>query len=75
MKDDILEIEVSNEEIGQRIDKYLSMNIEDLTRSYIEKLIDDKKVLVNGKAVKSSYKVQSEDCIKVIVPAPVDGSE
>lgn len=72
MKDDILEIEVSNEDVGLRIDKYLSMNIEELTRSYIEKLITDKKVLVNEKAVKSSYKVQSEDCIRVIVPAPVD---
>lgn len=72
MKDDILEIEVSNEEVGLRIDKYLSLNIEDLTRSYIEKLIGDKKVFVNEKLVKSSYKVQADDYIKVIVPAPVD---
>ena len=72
MKDNILEIEVSNEEAGIRIDKYLSMNTSDLTRSYIGKLIDDNKVLVNDKPVKSSYKVKAEDYIKVIIPAPVD---
>jgi 23S rRNA pseudouridine1911/1915/1917 synthase len=72
MKDDILEIEVSNEDVGLRIDKYLSTCIKELTRSYIEKLIADKKVLVNEKVVKASYKVQSEDSIRVIVPAPVD---
>ena len=72
MKDNILEIEVSNEEAGIRIDKYLSMNTSDLTRSYIGKLIDENKVLVNEKPVKSSYKVKAEDYIKVIIPAPVD---
>ncbi len=72
MKDNILEIEVSNEEAGIRIDKYLSMNTSELTRSYIGKLIDENKVLVNEKPVKSSYKVKAEDYIKVIIPAPVD---
>ena len=43
-----------------RIDKYLSENTE-YSRSYIEKLIDEKCVLVNGKEVKASYKVCLND--------------
>ena len=43
-----------------RIDKYLSENTE-YSRSYIEKLINDKCILVNGKEVKASYKVCLND--------------
>ena len=47
-----------------RIDKYLSENTE-YSRSYIEKLIDEKCVLVNGKEVKASYKVCLNDEIEI----------
>ena len=47
-----------------RIDKYLSENTE-YSRSYIEKLINDKYILVNGKEVKASYKVCLNDEIEI----------
>lgn len=47
---------------GERIDKYLANNLE-LSRSTIKKIIDAKKVFVNGQAVKSSYKVNIDDLI------------
>ena len=34
---------------GERIDRFLSGNLEDLSRSYIQKLLKDEKILVNGK--------------------------
>ena len=33
---------------GERIDRFLSGNLEDLSRSYIQKLLKDEKILVNG---------------------------
>ena len=42
-----------NEKI--RIDKYLSEKL-DLSRSKIQKLIDNKKVIVNNKFVSANYK-------------------
>lgn len=48
-----------------RIDKYLSDNTE-FTRNKIQKLIDSDNVLVNGKSVKSSYKVSNDDEITII---------
>ena len=37
---------------GERIDRFLSGNLEDLSRSYIQKLLKDEKILVNGSEVK-----------------------
>ena len=47
-----------------RIDKYLAMST-DLSRSRIQKLIDDDKVLVNKKRVNASYKVKVDDEIEI----------
>ena len=49
---------------GKRIDSYLSEKLE-LSRSKIQKLIKDEKVLVNGKVVNSSYSVKLDDEIEV----------
>ena len=49
---------------GMRIDKYLS-EVLDLSRSKIQKLIKEEKVLVNDKVVNASYCVQLEDSIIV----------
>ena len=48
---------------GQRIDKYLSEQLADLSRSYLQKLLKDGGVEVNGKTVKSNYKLADKDQI------------
>lgn len=72
MKDEILDFFVEQEESGIRIDRYLAENQEDLTRSYIQKLITDGRVSVNEKSVKANYKVNPGDTIKLILPPPAD---
>jgi len=57
----ILSVE-DNEDI--RIDKFLSEKLE-LSRSKVQKLIKEEKVLVNGKVVSNSYSVKLEDEIEV----------
>lgn len=51
-----------------RIDKYLSKQNDNISRSYIQQLIDDNMVKVNGKNEKSSYKLKLDDKIKLIIP-------
>ena len=45
-------------EANNRLDKALSLFKSDISRSYIAKLIEEGKVLVNDKQEKSSYKVK-----------------
>lgn len=50
-------------EANNRLDKALSLFKSDISRSYIAKLIEEGKVLVNDKREKSSYKVKENDVI------------
>lgn len=49
-----------------RIDKYLSDQAEELSRSRIQSLIDDELILVNGKKTKSNYKLKNNDVIDIL---------
>lgn len=53
---------------GDRIDRYLSEELEDRSRSYIQKLIKDSCILVNGKPVKANYRLSSGDYIELELP-------
>lgn len=52
---------------GSRLDKYLSENT-DLSRSFLQDMIKDQKVLVNNNIAKSSYKVILGDEITLFIP-------
>ncbi len=52
-------------EKGERIDKYL-VNHLDLSRSKIQKLLEDGNILVNGKKVSNNYKIEINDIIEII---------
>lgn len=62
--------QVEKENTGIRIDKYLSDNMENISRSYLQKLLKDKSITVNNKAIKANYKVQEGDMVSVSVPEP-----
>src|SRR6188474_1471824 len=61
---------VSDTDVGVRLDAYLASQIDGWSRSRLQRLIDEEDVLVNGQAVKSSYKVAENDEIEVeLTPA------
>lgn len=49
---------VIDEEEGDRLDVYLSGQLGEMSRSYIQKIIKDKKVKVNNKIEKAKYLVK-----------------
>lgn len=55
---------IVEENEGLRIDRYLASEL-DISRSKIQKLIEEEKVFVNGKVVPSSYAVKINDKIEV----------
>ena len=68
--DEIKSFLVGEDEEGDRLDVYLSEQLGDMSRSYIQKIIKDKKVEVNGKVEKAKYLVKEDDKIKIEIPTP-----
>lgn len=58
------------ESAGLRLDLFISQEIEEMTRSGAQKLIDDGLVFVNDKPVAKNYKIKSGDIVCVNVPEP-----
>ena len=58
---------VENQE-GDRIDRYLSEELEDRSRSYIQKLIKEQYVKVNEKPVKANYRLSLGDMVEIDFP-------
>jgi 23S rRNA pseudouridine1911/1915/1917 synthase len=67
-----LEFIVAEEYSGCRIDKYLSVIQTELSRSYIQKLMEDGKILMENKPVKASLKIKAGQCIVITLPEPVE---
>ena len=59
---------ISEDMEGERIDKCIPLLAENVTRSYVSKLIKDGKVLINGTAVKASYNVKEGDEVVFEIP-------
>jgi 23S rRNA pseudouridine1911/1915/1917 synthase len=56
-------ISVQDEDKGERIDKFVSKKCENLTRSYVQKLIENSEILVNGKPVGKNAKVKAQTMV------------
>ena len=65
-----MQLIVSESDSNSRIDKYISDQISDISRSYAQKLINENLVSVNNKHIKQNYKVKANDCINVQIPEP-----
>jgi len=53
-----------------RLDRYLQAQLKDLSRSKIQKLIEEGNILVNKEASSSGYKVRSGDLVVFNPPSP-----
>jgi 23S rRNA pseudouridine1911/1915/1917 synthase len=61
---------VAQTQHGQRLDHFLRAELADRSRAFLQKLIDEARVLVNGKPSKPSHKVRRGDKICVEIPPP-----
>jgi len=60
------------EQTGERVDRFLSAQDTGLTRSAVQKLIEDGGVTVGGKKVSKNYKLHNGDSVEIIIPDPVE---
>lgn len=59
----VLEFEVKRDYQGRRIDKYLAARLQQYSRSFLQRLIKEGMVKVDGRPVKSSYAIRRGDII------------
>ena len=55
-----------------RIDKWLSEQELGLSRSSVQKLIEDGNVIVNSKIVSKNYKLKTNDLLEICIPEPIE---
>ena len=66
-----LHIVAGPEDEGIRLDKFLSVRVEELTRSAAERLAEQGQVSSGGKTLDKKYRLRAGDAIEVILPEPV----
>lgn len=63
---------ITEEYISKRIDVFLCEKVEDISRSQVQKLIDDERVYVNHRKIKSNYRLKLNDSVEISIPEPIE---
>ena len=66
-----IELRPERVDIGMRLDKYVAREIGDLSRSYLQHLIDEDRIHVDGQTRRAAFKLTPGEVVVVNVPAPV----
>ena len=64
--------EIGVENAGERIDKFFSGELSELSRSYIQKLLKEGMVTLGGKALKANYRLREKDEIEIKIPPAME---
>jgi 23S rRNA pseudouridine1911/1915/1917 synthase len=64
------EFSLTPEDVGERLDRYLTRQLPMHSRAYLQQLIAEQQILVNGRTTKPSYHLRAGDRISVSLPPP-----
>jgi 23S rRNA pseudouridine1911/1915/1917 synthase len=64
------EFSISPHDINERLDRFLTRQLPAHSRAYLQQLIEQGQVTVDGQATKSGYRLRPGDHIAVNLPAP-----
>ena len=67
---ELVEVKATTQDKGQRLDLFLAGQELNLSRSRIQKLIEEGKITVQDKKVKSHYKIKGDEKIVIEIPPP-----
>lgn len=65
---DYFTIGIEKEDAGSRIDVFIAENVEELTRSAVQRMIESGHVRLNGGQAKANYKLRAKDVIDIEIP-------
>ena len=64
----LIHLDADENWMDKRIDKFLSAQLPEQSRSYLQKIIKEGSVLVNGSPVKASYRMDDQDEVTIDLP-------
>ena len=67
---EILTLQPNKEDAGKRIDAWLAANLEDMTRSAVQRLLEEGRVVCDGKQLAKNYKLNGSETLEVSLPDP-----
>ena len=68
---EILTLQPNKEDAGKRIDAWLSTQMEDMTRSGVQRLLEEGRITCNGKVPAKNYKLNGTETLEISMPDPV----
>lgn len=69
---DLIELRPERTDNNTRLDRFVAQTVPDLSRSYIQQLIEDGYILVDGQVRRPAFKVTQGEVVTVAVPPPAD---
>ena len=67
---EVLTLQPNKENAGQRVDAWLAANLEDVTRSAAQRLLEEGRVTCGGKPLAKNYKLNGTETVEVCLPDP-----
>ena len=67
---EILTLQPNKDDAGKRIDAWLAANLEDMTRSAVQRLLEEGQVVCDGKQLAKNYKLNGSETLEVSLPDP-----
>jgi 23S rRNA pseudouridine1911/1915/1917 synthase len=65
------EFTVDEQSEGQRLDRFIAIQVPEISRTHVQNLIDEGRVLVGGIAKKPSHRLEQGERVNIEIPAPV----
>ena len=67
---EILTLQPNKEAAGRRVDAWLAANLEDVTRSAAQRLLEEGRVTCGGRPLAKNYKLTGSETLEVALPEP-----
>ena len=67
---EVLTLQPNKEDAGQRVDAWLAVNLEDVTSSAAQRLLEEGRVTCAGKPLAKNYKLRGGETVEVSLPDP-----
>ena len=65
-----LTLQVNNGAVGSRVDAWLAANLESVTRSAAQRLLEEGRVVCGGKPLAKNYRLTGGETLEVLLPDP-----